>query len=245
VNGERLRIGTRAFALGGTDAQADHGVSDDQSALQSVYLGSERGLLARFDIAEQVGPATAAAIDRLRADGIRITIASGDRAGPVRAVAQRLGISEWHHSMQPADKLALARHMQADGRIVGMVGDGINDSPVLAGADVAIAIGTGTALAQHAADCILMGNGPEALPEARALARRTMRVVRQNLWWAAGYNLVAVPLAVTGILAPWLAALGMSASSLLVTFNALRLGMAPRPASAPASASLSTGEVAP
>jgi Cu2+-exporting ATPase len=244
VNGERLRIGTLGFARFSSGHPADHAVPDDESALQSVHLGSQRGLLARFDIAEQVSPATVDAIDRLQAGGIRVTIASGDRAGPVRAVAGRLGVGAWHHSMQPADKLALARELQAHGGIVGMVGDGINDSPVLAGADVAIAIGTGTALAQHAADCILMGNGPGALPEALALARRTMRVVRQNLWWAVGYNLVAVPLAVTGILAPWLAALGMSASSLLVTFNALRLGFTPLQSAEPVAASPGTGAIA-
>jgi Cu2+-exporting ATPase len=185
-------------------------------------------LLARFEVAEQVRAGTADAISRVAARGIHIAIASGDQAGPVRAVAQRLGVQEWHAGLQPADKLALVRRMQADGRIVGMVGDGINDSPVLAGADISIAVGTGSTLAQHAADCVLIGPGLGALPEAVALARRTMRVVRQNLWWAVGYNAIAVPLAVAGILAPWLAALGMSASSLLVTFNALRLGRPPR-----------------
>ena len=170
----------------------------------------------------------AQAIAALEANGIDVAIASGDQAGPVRAAARRLGVKAWHAALQPEDKLSLIRRMQASGRIVGMVGDGINDSPVLAGADVSLPIGTGTSLAQHSADCVLMGTGLRRLPEAVALAKRTMRVVRQNLWWAVGYNVVAVPLAATGILAPWLAALGMSASSLLVTFNALRLGRSAR-----------------
>jgi Cu2+-exporting ATPase len=244
VNGRRLRIGTLAFAMSGTGAQSAAAATDNESACQSVYLGDERGLLGRFDISEKIGAGTAAAIAGLQAAGIRVTIASGDQPGPVRAVAQRLGVRDWHHSLQPADKLALARGMQAEGRIVGVVGDGINDSPVLAGADVAIAVGSGTALAQHAADCILMGSGPSALPDAIALCHRTLRVVRQNLGWAVAYNLVAVPLAVTGVLAPWLAALGMSASSLLVTFNALRLGTIPRAAAVPeGSPAMSTGEI--
>ena len=127
---------------------------------------------ARFDIAEQVSPGVAQAVEELQHAGIRVIIASGDRAGPVGAVARRLDVSDWHHSQQPADTLALARRLQTEGRVVGMVGDGINDSPALAGADVAIAIGTGTSLAQHAADCILIGGGPRVLPQAIALARK-------------------------------------------------------------------------
>ncbi len=241
VNGERLRIGTRAFALGAADMNA----TDADNETQTVWLAGPAGLIARFDIAESVRPGAIEATGALRAYGIELSIASGDRPGPVRAVARRLGIGTWRAGLQPEEKLALIRRMQAEGRIVGMVGDGINDSPVLAGADVAIAVGSGTSLAQHTADCVLMGTGLGALPDAVVLARRTMRVVRQNLWWAAGYNLVAVPLAVAGMLAPWLAALGMSASSLAVTFNALRLGRlpAPRP-EAPETAELREREAA-
>jgi Cu2+-exporting ATPase len=220
VDGQRLRIGTRAFVLG-LASDSDNG---PESAAQSVYLGRESQLMARFEIAEQVRAEAPAVLAALTDAGIAPTIASGDQPGPVRAAAERLGIDAWQASLTPTGKLELVRRMQQDGHIVGMVGDGINDSPVLAGADVSIAIGTGTSLAQHAADCILMGPGLDALPAAVAHSRRTMRIVRQNLWWAVAYNLVAVPLAISGVLAPWLAALGMSASSLLVTFNALRLG---------------------
>jgi Cu2+-exporting ATPase len=227
VDGELLRIGTRSFALGATVTEKT-GPAPAEAETQSVFLGNDRELLARFDLVEQLGAGAAEATARLRSAGIRVTIASGDQPGPVRAVARRLGLTSWQAALQPADKLALARAMQTEGRVVGMVGDGINDSPVLAGADVSIALGSGTSLAQHAADCILMGTGLTALPTAISLSRRVMRIVRQNLWWAVAYNVVTVPLAVTGVLAPWLAALGMSASSLLVTFNALRLGYAPR-----------------
>lgn len=224
VNGERLRIGTRAFVL-----RVDEDVAHDDSAeaaVQSIWLGSKSQLMARFEIAERVRADAPAALAALKAAGIALAIASGDQPGPVRAAAHQLGIDTWYARLAPTGKLDLVRGMQQEARIVGMVGDGINDSPVLAGADVSIAVGTGTSLAQHAADCILMGPGLGALPTAVAHARRTMRIVRQNLWWAVAYNVVAVPLAITGMLAPWLAALGMSASSLLVTFNALRLGRA-------------------
>jgi len=241
VDGVPLRIGTRAFALGTAEAGADQDAEQ-----QSVWLAGPQGAIARFDIAEQVRPGAAEAAAELQSLGIEVVIASGDQPGPVRAAARRLGVAGWHAGLQPADKLALVRTMQAGGRIVGMVGDGINDGPVLAGADVSVAIGTGTSLAQHSADCILMGTGLGALPAAVRHARRTMRIVRQNLWWALGYNVVAVPLAALGLIAPWVAALGMSASSLLVTFNALRLGRdAPGARAAAPVAPLSRGEVTP
>ena len=108
-----------------------------------------------------------------------------------------------------------------------MVGDGINDAPVLAGADVSLALADGSALAQHAADVVLVGGALQRIPDAIALARRTRRVIRQNLAWAIGYNLLALPLAACGLVTPWAAALGMAASSLLVTGNALRLTRVP------------------
>lgn len=234
VNGRTLRIGTRAYALELAGAAGPAVTPDDSddagpAAWQRVYLGGSEGLLARFDIAERVHPDAAAALAGLRAAGLRIAIASGDQPEPVKAVADQLGIAEWHAPLQPAAKLSLIRAMQSRGGVIGMVGDGINDSPVLAGADVSIAVGSGTALAQHSADCVLIGSRLDVLPEAVALAHRTMHIVRQNLGWAIGYNALAVPLAAAGMLPPWLAALGMSASSLLVTFNALRLGRSMRP----------------
>lgn len=241
VDGEPLRLGSREFALGlAAQATAAAGNEPEQE-LQSVYLGDARGLRARFDIAEQLRPGTAEALQALARESVTVAIASGDQPGPVRAVARRLGIGRYTAQLQPQDKLALVRGLQQQGRTVAMVGDGINDSPVLAGADVSIAIGSGTSLAQHAADCVLVGAGIGALPRAVALARRTLRIVRQNLAWALAYNAIAVPLAALGLLAPWVAAIGMSASSLLVTFNALRLGRLPAtPAAAAAEAAPGT-----
>ena len=127
----------------------------------------------------------------------------------------------------PEDKLACVRERQAAGEIVAMVGDGINDAPVLAGADVSLALADGAALAQRSADFVIGSGALRRIPQAIALARRSRRIVRQNLGWAIGYNLLALPLAACGLVTPWIAAVGMALSSLLVTLNALRLTRMP------------------
>ncbi len=223
VDGEHWRIGTREYAAGLLKEMTDSG-ADDGDELRRVYLGNSSGLMAVFELTETERSGARLTLQRLRARGLRLHVASGDRAAPVASLAARLGIDSWRARQQPADKLAFVRSLQAQGACVTMLGDGINDSPVLAGADVSIAMGSGTSLAQHSADCVLMSSSLEPLDAAFQMARKTMQVVRQNLVWAIGYNLIALPLAASGMLAPWMAALGMSASSLLVTLNALRLG---------------------
>ncbi|MDD3651979.1 HAD-IC family P-type ATPase, partial [Immundisolibacter sp.] len=136
----------------------------------------------------------------------------------------------------PQHKLAAIRDRQQRGERVLMVGDGINDAPVLAGADVSVAMGGGAALAQTQADCLLLGGRLAPLLDGVDTARRTLAVVRQNLAWAALYNLVAMPAAAAGLVAPWQAAIGMSVSSALVVGNSLRLLRAPRPAAPPRAA---------
>jgi Cu2+-exporting ATPase len=148
---------------------------------------------------------------------------SGDRAAAARQVAASIGIGEVVAEVTPARKLAYVQSLQARGAVVAMVGDGVNDAPVLAGAAVSIAMGGGTPIAQGTSDMILLSNRLERLGVAFDIAGRTRRIIRENLLWAAVYNLVALPLAIAGYVTPWMAGLGMSASSLLVVMNALRL----------------------
>ena len=216
IDGVRWRIGTAPFATGGEDDGA-------------VWLGNDIGACARFTFAERERADAALALQRLREQGLVLHLASGDAAAPVARFATAMRIADPHARQSPEDKLALVRAMQGQGRVVAMVGDGLNDAPVLAGADVSLAIGDGAALAQRSADLVLSGASLANVPAAIAIARRTRRIVRQNLAWAIGYNVLALPLAAAGIVTPWLAALGMALSSLAVTANALRLTrVAPR-----------------
>jgi Cu2+-exporting ATPase len=159
----------------------------------------------------------------LHAQGARTLLLSGDRRAAAQRVGEALGIGAVHAGVSPEGKLALVSALQALGHRVAMVGDGINDAPVLARADVSVAMGQGTALARSHADFTLMSGRLSDLLGARALAQRMVRIVRQNLAWAALYNAACVPLALAGLLPPWAAGLGMAASSLAVVLNAQRL----------------------
>ena len=216
VEGHRLRLGRPDFAA--ANAQVPPGFDD------AVVLAGDEGVLAGFHLSERVRPGARAAMDALAADGLHLEIASGDATAKVAAVAARLGITDWHARLRPADKLARLATLRANGARVIAVGDGINDAPVLAGADVAVALASGAELAQAASDIVLAGERLEALAGARTTARETMAILRQNQRWALGYNLVAVPFAAFGFVPPWLAAIGMSLSSLVVVLNALRIG---------------------
>jgi Cu2+-exporting ATPase len=223
IDGRHWRLGRADFAA----ARADDG---------ALWLGDGTRAQARFVIQERPRPDAAESLAALRAQGLHLHLASGDGEAAVRRLATPLALDALHARQSPQDKLALVRRLQAQGRIVAMVGDGLNDAPVLAGADVSIAMGQGAPLAHRAADLVTTGGGLLRIPAAVALSRRTGRIIRQNLAWAAGYNLLALPLAAAGLVTPWLAALGMALSSLLVTLNALRLARAPATGPAPATA---------
>ena len=148
---------------------------------------------------------------------------SGDAQSAVQRLANHCGIKDFAARRSPLDKLERVRALTSQGEFVAMVGDGINDAPVLGGAGVSIAMSRGSALALASSDLVLVGDSLQALPAAFAVARRARRVIRQNLLWAAGYNLTAMPLAALGWVPPWLAAIGMSLSSIVVVLNSLRL----------------------
>ena len=189
---------------------------------------SENGIAkARFMLADPLREDAGEAIAAIGTLGLSCELLSGDGETAVREVAQALHIEHATARCKPEDKLARIRTLQAQGHVVLMLGDGVNDAPTLAGANVSIAMQTGAALAHGAADFVLMGGALARVPQAIALARRTRRIVRQNLGWALGYNLLAIPFAAMGWVQPWLAALGMAASSLAVTLNALRLLRSP------------------
>ncbi len=188
-----------------------------------VHLCDDQGWLASFILQEDLRPQAADAVHALRELGIDVHMLSGDGATSVARVAAQAGITQARGACTPQDKLDFLRQLQAQGHTVAMVGDGLNDGPVLAGANASFAFGQAAPLAQSKADFVILGEQLMAVVHTLRLARRTMAIVRQNLWWALLYNAACVPLAVMGLLPAWLAGLGMAASSLLVVLNALRL----------------------
>ncbi|GHF77110.1 heavy metal translocating P-type ATPase [Streptomyces sp. NRRL_ISP-5395] len=195
----------------------------DDVARTAVLVRIDEAPAAVVEVADLVRPGSYRAVDRLRRLGVRPVLATGDRAPVARAVAEDLGIAEVHARCTPEDKAELVRRLRAEGRRVAVVGDGVNDAAALAGADLGIAMGTGTDAAIGAADVTLVRSDIEALADAVRLARHTLGTIRTNLVWAFGYNAVTMPLAMVGLLNPMVAAFAMSLSSVLVVANSLRL----------------------
>lgn len=194
-----------------------------QVVLSEQHVSGAVSELARFDLVEDLRAEAPAVVTALEQGGVAVQLLSGDRVGAVQRVAAQAGIAQAAGECTPQGKLAALQALQAGGHQVAMVGDGLNDGPVLAGAHVSFAFGRAVPLAQSQADFVVLGDSLALVPQTVLLARRTLRVVRQNLWWAAGYNALCVPLAVVGWMPAWLAGLGMALSSLLVVLNAARL----------------------
>ena len=228
IDGHTYRLGSPRFAAAGEAPPASDGGES------WIALAEGNALIAWFALADAPRADADAALAALQQQGLRLHLLSGDAEPAVKAVAQQLGIQDWHAGALPEDKLAYVKQLQDEGRIVAMVGDGINDAPVLAGAQVSIAMGEGADVAQAAADMVMLGSRLGTLSDGVALARKTQRIIRENLSWALAYNLVAIPAAALGHVTPWLAGIGMSASSLLVVLNALRLADFKQPAGATA-----------
>jgi Cu2+-exporting ATPase len=217
IDQRSYRLGSPRFAAAGATPPASDG------SASWVALAEADEPIAWFALADTPRADAPAALAELQRLGLRLHLLSGDAEAAVKATAQQLGIDDWHAGALPEDKLAYVKALQNEGRIVAMVGDGINDAPVLAGAQVSIAMGEGADVAQAAADMVMLGSRLATLGEGVELARKTQQIIRQNLGWALGYNLIAIPAAALGFVTPWLAGIGMSASSLLVVLNALRL----------------------
>jgi Cu2+-exporting ATPase len=215
------RASDGAFWLLGKSPVAMAANDPDDDA--QTWLSRDGHPVACFRVAEPVRPGVSAALDALRRDGVHVAMLSGDAPGRVERIGRSLGVTDCRGGLTPHDKLLTVRAAQARGESVAMIGDGINDAPVLAQADTSFAMGEGAQIARAQADGVLISGALQDIVQARALAKRTLRVVRQNFIWAASYNAACIPLALLGWLPPWAAGLGMASSSLVVVFNSLRL----------------------
>jgi len=231
--GVRARYGKSSLLVGNAAWLAENGVAPGDLAMQAevfanqgktpvfVALGGKSAAL--FAIADRPREGARAAIALLHRLGIETIMATGDVEAAARHIAREVGIDRVVARAAPADKLALIRDLQAQGQRVGMIGDGINDAPALAAADVGFAIGSGADIALEAADITLVGGDIARVAAAIELSRRTMKIIRQNLFWALGYNAVSIPVAAAGRLSPMIASAAMAMSSVSVVTNSLRL----------------------
>lgn len=236
VDGRQLRFGSLAFAGELARQPPPYELAFVADYVSVAALADEAGYIALFTLADAPRRGARWLVQELQARGKQVCLLSGDRRPVVAQVARQLGIRQFLAEAEPEAKLAWVRGLQSRGAVVAMVGDGVNDAPVLAGAQVSIAMGDGTDLARGSADLVLLAGGIDRLAAAFDTAHAAMRVIHQNLAWAAVYNLVAIPLAVGGWITPLLAGTGMALSSLVVVANALRLQRAepePPPASRP------------
>jgi len=222
--GNRLLMDTQKLALGPLEPEAVRLQGEGRTVVHVAQNGKVIGLIA---IADAARPTSKAAIAKLRERGIEVVMLTGDNAGTAKRIAADLGIDSVLADVLPGQKAAKVKELQATGKKVGMVGDGVNDAPALTQANVGFAIGAGTDVAMESADVVLMKSDPYDIVGAIELSRATLRKMHQNLWWAVGYNVIAFPLAAgvlyPFVLSPEVAALSMSGSTLIVAINALML----------------------
>jgi Cu2+-exporting ATPase len=222
--GNRLLMDTQEIALGSLEAEATRLQGDGRTVVHVSQAGRVIGLIA---IADAIRPTSKAAVARLRERKIEVVMLTGDNAATAKRIAADLGIDSVLADVLPAQKAEKVKELQATGKKVGMVGDGVNDAPALTQADVGFAIGAGTDVAMESADVVLMKSDPYDIVAAIELSHATLRKMHQNLWWAVGYNAIAFPLAAgvlyPFVLSPEVAAMSMSGSTLIVAINALML----------------------
>jgi Cu2+-exporting ATPase len=211
--GNELKLGSAIFC----------GIAENDSNTQQVYLANKQGWLATFTLQEAIKHNAALAIASLKEAKLAIELLSGDRSSAVENTATQIGISQYQSACSPEDKLLRLQALKREGKKVLMVGDGLNDGPILASAHVSIAMGKGVPLTLAHADYVFLNGDISQIPHLIRHAKQTMKIIKENIAWAIVYNLISIPLAFFGILSAWLAGLGMAVSSLIVVANALRL----------------------
>lgn len=236
IDGESWRLGSLPF---GCQHLADAGdlieqLSQLQDDRPATWLADSKGPVARFSFDDPLRSDAITTIKALRDAGLKVSLLSGDASPVVQRIAQQTGLDDARGNLSPEQKLAAVQAWQAAGETVMMVGDGINDGPALAGADISVSLGDATPLARAQADVVLASGRLSDLAATRNMAARAVHTMRQNLTWALAYNIVSIPLAMVGYMPPWAAGLGMALSSMLVIGNSLRLVKEPYPQTPPA-----------
>ncbi|MGI2170000.1 heavy metal translocating P-type ATPase [Shewanella sp. MF05960] len=221
LDNQSIKIGKHAFVLPHQHQNVSNSNNHTQHS-QLIYLSIDNQLVAQIEMLDQLRIDSQQTVNQLAQSKIELSIASGDSSGHVEYLAQKLGITDVHAGLSPQGKLQFINQLQQTKK-VAMFGDGINDAPVLAGANLSVAMGSGSAIAKNSADLILLGDHLSRFNDAINVAKQAQRIIHQNLLWAFAYNVIILPLAVTGHVAPYVAAIGMSVSSLIVVSNSLRL----------------------